>query len=60
VDAYLHRPEFELYDLQADPHEVNNLADDPKYQAELKRLQQKLKNFQKRTKDPWIMKWVHE
>lgn len=29
------KPEFELYDLQNDPHEINNLADDPHY-AEIK------------------------
>ena len=60
VEAYLHRPKFELYDLQNDPHEVKNLADDPQYKGELERLQAKLKAFQQRTKDPWILKWDHE
>lgn len=32
------RPEFELYDHVADPHEVNNLAGDAKHSAALKRL----------------------
>ncbi|MBN1507200.1 MAG: sulfatase-like hydrolase/transferase [Sedimentisphaerales bacterium] len=60
VEAYLHRPRFELYDLQADPHEVKNLADDPQYKDELARLQSKLKAFQQRTKDPWLLKWDRE
>ena len=60
VDAYLHRPKFELYDLETDPHEVSNLADDPAHKQVLDELKNKLKAFQERTKDPWILKWEYE
>ena len=60
VDAYLNRPKFELYDLQKDPHEINNLADDPEHTEILKNLQNELKAFQKETNDPWDVKWKHE
>ena len=32
------RPAEELYDTQNDPYEINNLANDPEYERELKRL----------------------
>jgi N-sulfoglucosamine sulfohydrolase len=60
VKAYIHRPAFELYDLKSDPHEVQNLANDPKYAKLLADMQGQLKTFQKRTSDPWIMKWDYE
>jgi N-sulfoglucosamine sulfohydrolase len=60
VDAYLHRAEFELYDLKEDPHEINNLAGKPEYKGKLAELKKKLKDFQKRTDDPWILKWDYE
>ena len=60
VEAYLHRPEFELYDLENDPHEVENLASSPKHTEVLVELKAKLKAFQQRTNDPWIIKWQHE
>jgi len=60
IEAYLHRPRFELYDLQNDPHEVVNLADDPKHQDRLDEMKAKLKAFQEQTKDPWILKWEYE
>jgi len=60
VEAYLHRPKFELYDLESDPDEVQNLADNPKYEKVLGELKAKLKAFQKRTNDPWLLKWDYE
>jgi N-sulfoglucosamine sulfohydrolase len=55
-----HRPEFELYDLQADPDELHNLAQDPAHHDTLVTLRDKIKAFQKRTDDPWLIKWQHE
>lgn len=53
VEALLHRPKYELYDLDNDPHEVNNLADDPKLRPVLIELLDKLDKFQRDTDDPW-------
>ena len=60
VEDYIHRAKFELYDLENDPDEVHNLADDKDHAKVLAELQAKLKAFQKRTKDPWIVKWEYE
>ena len=60
VHSYIHRAKFELYDLEADPHEGNNLADKPEHAETLARLQGKLKQFQQDTRDPWAMKWNYE
>lgn len=60
VDNYLHRPEFELYDIQNDPHEINNLAGDPEYKSLLDLLKNQIKQFQTDTKDPWIISWEHK
>lgn len=56
VAAYLHRPRFELYDLQNDPGELQNIANNPRYKAELTRMLTKLKRFQQQTRDPWANK----
>jgi N-sulfoglucosamine sulfohydrolase len=60
VGSYIQRPKFELYDLQSDPYEGHNLADDPKYAKLRDEMIAKIKAFQKRTNDPWIMKWEYE
>ncbi len=36
------RPEFALYDLQKDPHELNDLAADPKHKKTINRLRNQL------------------
>ena len=60
VDAYLHRAKHELYDLERDPHEVINLANNPDYAETLKRMQAKLKKWQQQSGDPWKYKYVYE
>ena len=60
VDAFLHRPREELYDLAADPHEPKNVAADPKYAEVLADLRRRLRAWQTATKDPWLVKYEHE
>ncbi|MEE2685485.1 MAG: sulfatase [Planctomycetota bacterium] len=60
VDQYIHRPRFELFHIASDPHETTNLAEDPEYAEVLKKYQQRMKDFQKRMHDPWILKWTYE
>jgi len=45
------RPAEELYDLAADPHEVTNLAADPKHKATLETMRKKLADWEERTGD---------
>ncbi len=60
VTQLIHRPRFELYDLENDPDEVHNLTTDLQYRAVLSQLQRKLRDFQRRTGDPWELKWDRE
>ena len=45
------RPHEELYDLSNDPHEIHNLANDPKYNSILEDLRAQLNEWIKQTKD---------
>ncbi len=60
VKSYIHRPQFELFNLENDPWETRPLADDPKHAKVLEQMKAKLKAFQQQTDDPWIMKWRYE
>ena len=46
-----YRPAEELYDLNKDPHEINNLAHDPAYQNQLVTLRAQLDDWVKETDD---------
>jgi N-sulfoglucosamine sulfohydrolase len=60
LQAYTQRPPFELYDLERDPLESTNLAANPKYAKVFAELKAKMKSFQERTGDPWVIKWQYE
>jgi N-sulfoglucosamine sulfohydrolase len=60
LNAFLHRPREELYDLKKDPHELTNVAGDPAYGKVLADLRTRLKDWQTATNDPWLLKYEHE
>jgi len=45
------RPPEELYDLRSDPHELNNLADDPQYASTLSTMRDRLQQWEQETGD---------
>jgi len=45
------KPEEELYDTWSDPHEINNLADDPAYRDTLLELRQVHEQWKEETRD---------
>jgi hypothetical protein len=53
--VYGKRPKYELYDLQKDPHETKNLADDPAYSNVKSELETRLLEELRRTGDPRLL-----
>ena len=60
VREYIHRPEFEFFKIDEDPHESKNLAGEPEHAQALERYKKKLKAEQQKFHDPWVMKWSYE
>jgi len=54
LEAFLHRPSEELYELTADPDEVVNLAGDAAHTAALADLRVQLQGWRAATHDPWL------
>jgi N-sulfoglucosamine sulfohydrolase len=54
LKSYIRRPPEELYDLQADPLEIHNLARDPAMQSTLLEMRNALEKWQLETGDLWL------
>jgi arylsulfatase A-like enzyme len=50
-----HKPAFEFFDTETDPHEVHNLAADPKYQDKIKELSDECDRWTKAIDDTGII-----
>lgn len=53
--AFDKRPREELFDLKADPHQINNVASDAKYDKVRQELKRQLMGELKRTEDPRVV-----
>ncbi|MDE0624262.1 MAG: sulfatase [Bryobacterales bacterium] len=51
-DTFANPPEFELYDLEADPWEFRNVAGEPEHAEALQRMQAALEEWRRETADP--------
>lgn len=57
VDQFLHRPRLELYDLERDPWETDNLADTPEHRDRAARMATELVKVLETHGDPWLRKY---
>ena len=55
LDAYLHRPPEELYDVLSDPLEVRNLASLQEHQSSLTKFREIVDAWRKESNDPWVI-----
>ncbi|WP_339900245.1 sulfatase [Paraglaciecola polaris] len=60
IEDFLHRPEFELFDMKNDPQELHNLAYLAQFHELRAQLTLQLKTFEQNTDDPWLSKWQYE
>lgn len=61
------KPKEEFYDLENDPHEINNLINDPNFVAEIEKHRQQLTNWMEESGDmggqpenPFTLKFIKE
>ena len=56
----LHMDEWELYDLDTDPNEMNNLYGNSNYNTLIKKLKKRLKKLQRQYKDDMSLEEMRE
>ncbi|MEQ8343675.1 MAG: sulfatase [Marinovum algicola] len=56
LERLVRRPAEELFDLAADPLELHNLAGHAGYGAVLAEMRAALEQWQRRTRDPWLLR----
>lgn len=56
IKDYVHRPAELLFDIEKDPNELVNLADQPEYQDILTDMRRTLEEWQRVTSDPWYIR----
>ena len=56
LGQYVKRPVEELYDMEADPLEVENLAERDEFKSVLEEMRADVEAWQFRTKDPWLFR----
>ncbi|CAB3223501.1 unnamed protein product [Arctia plantaginis] len=54
LKQYYYRPQWELYDIRADPAETNNLHGKPSLEQVEAGLRERLHHWQMATQDPWL------
>jgi len=57
IEKYLRRPAVELYDLDTDPAEVVNLADEPEFTALRRQMSERLLARLRETGDQWLERY---
>ena len=45
MERFIHRPEYELYDIVSDPYEMNNLFGKLEYADKVRELKKELKKW---------------
>lgn len=56
LKSYIQRSAEELYDLEADPEEVKNLAADPAFKEQLEKMRKEMEQWQRQTGDLWLFR----
>jgi N-sulfoglucosamine sulfohydrolase len=60
LSQYIQRPRVELFDVIQDPLEAKNLASQAEHAVTVRELEERLRDWQDKTSDPWLGKSSHE